>query len=162
MTTPGIDLSSHGHDHENLAPKPLLIAVFGLVLTVLALVAFSQITGIGKATPTPLTTVQSVSISFVDDTDGGVGVISAETGLRIYTYPPESGGFVRVALRALAVDRYRMGIGAEPPFTLAQTEEGVLVLSDPSTGKRVTLAAFGGGNAETFSALMTAAPETAQ
>lgn len=160
MSNAQIDLSSHGHDHENLAPKPLLIAAAGLVLSVLALVTFSQITGIGKATPTPLAVTQSVSINFVDDADGGVGVLSAETGTRIYTYPPASGGFVRVALRALAVDRFRMGIGSEPPFTLAQTQEGVLVLSDPSTGKRVTLEAFGSGNAETFSALLTADSET--
>lgn len=66
-------------------------------------------------------------------------------------------GFVRTALRGLAAERIRRGIGPELPFRLSLLEDGRLILRDPTTERAIELKAFGSTNAAEFARLLPAA-----
>jgi putative photosynthetic complex assembly protein len=53
-------------------------------------------------------------------------------------------------MRSLARQRKQAGLPRDLPFLLERRENGRLSLSDPSTGARIELDAFGSGNAATF------------
>ncbi|MEM7660657.1 MAG: photosynthetic complex assembly protein PuhC [Pseudomonadota bacterium] len=125
--------------------------IFAGVMVLLA--AISSWTGLGKVSVEPEAAIETMSIRFADEADGGIGVYDPDTNALLHVYPPETGGFVRTALRALALDRRRRGIGPQPAFELRRAENGSLTLLDPSTDKFVTLGAFGKDNAETFGQL---------
>ncbi|MEM9667985.1 MAG: photosynthetic complex assembly protein PuhC [Pseudomonadota bacterium] len=126
--------------------------------TMLVLASFSTWTGIGKMTVQQEAAVERMAIQFVDEADGGIGVYDPETKALIHTYPPNSEGFVRTALRALSFDRKKFGVGPTPAFELVRTESGQVILNDPSTQKFVTLEAFGASNAESFIQLFEKQP----
>ncbi|MEM9739447.1 MAG: photosynthetic complex assembly protein PuhC [Pseudomonadota bacterium] len=147
----------HHHDHGNIVPEPMLYAMGALIACVLAFVTFATVTGIGIAQPPEFKSVQTLSLTFTDEADGAVGVQDAETGEQIHLYPAGEGGFVRTALRALTFDRDKYGIGQTPPFRLTRTQEGILLLEDPSTGRRVALEAFSRGSAANFDQLFDSA-----
>ena len=141
------------HSHEVPVPKPALIAIGALLVTVVVLTGLSRLTGIGASPPVALEQGETISVRFADGDDGSVIVSDAASGETIHTYAPETGGFVRVALRALAFDRQTAEIGSEPPFTLVRTPEDRFYIADPSLDRVVALRAFGQGNAESFAPL---------
>jgi putative photosynthetic complex assembly protein len=61
-------------------------------------------------------------------------------------------------LRAMARERRKQGLGAEPAFELIARADGRLTLSDPATGERVDLESFGPTNAGVFARLLDAQP----
>lgn len=151
MTAPSPD--GLRHSHENLVPKPMLIGIGVLIVTVVLFTAVSRLTGFATATVAEFEAEQTLMLNFTDEEDGAIGVFLAETGERLHTYPPETGGFVRTAMRALALDRRKLGVGQVPPVELVRTTENTFVLRDPATGKRVTLDAFGDDNEGQFTLL---------
>jgi putative photosynthetic complex assembly protein len=64
-------------------------------------------------------------------------------------------GFLRGVLRGFARTRRADGIGAEAPFRLTAWADGRLTLSDPSTGRRADLEAFGPTNEAVFAKFLT-------
>ena len=56
-------------------------------------------------------------------------------------------------MRGLAQDRTINGVGPETPFKLSKLEDGRLVLVDPTSGRVVTLEAFGSNNLAAFQEL---------
>lgn len=124
------------------------------MLVTVAVTGISSLTNIGaQKIETPAIT-QSVSLLFADDADGGVSVYDFNTGNRVWVYPPESGGFVRTAMRAVVFARKKRGIGPEEPFILSRAIDGRLILSDPLTDKTIALDAFGASNAAEFAKLI--------
>ncbi|MEM1106143.1 MAG: photosynthetic complex assembly protein PuhC [Pseudomonadota bacterium] len=138
---------------RKIVPEPMLWAAFALIFFVVACVGLAKLTGVGVWQPSQVHEVQSLSLNFTDEDGGAVGVFNAETGQMIHLYPAGEGGFVRSAMRALTYDRDKFGIGQTPPFSLTRTQEGLLLLEDPSTGRRVALQAFSEGNAANFDQL---------
>ena len=67
-------------------------------------------------------------------------------------------GFFRGALRGLARERRRAGLGSEQPFQLIGRADGRLTLTDPATGQRIDLESFGPTNAAVFARFMTDMP----
>lgn len=135
-------------------PGPLLAAAGALAVSSLLLTGFARLTDIGVQKLPDIVAVERVALNFEDEANGGVAVVDHATGERLYTYAPETGGFVRTALRSFAYTRAKAGIGREPPFELARDGEGRIVLSDPSTGKTVDLEAFGDDNEKDFAMLL--------
>jgi len=146
----------HHHDHGKIVPEPMLYAMAGLVVCVLAFVTFAKFTGIGLADRTEFTPAATLTLNFTDEPDGAVGVIDHDTGEMIHRYPAGEGGFVRTAMRALTFDRAKHDVGQAPPFRLTRTQEGILLLEDPTTGRRVALEAFSKGSAANFDQLFEA------
>lgn len=141
------------------APAPVRYGPFIFAGLMVLLAAIASWTGIGKMTVEPEAAAESMAIRFADEPGGGIGAYDPATNAMIHLYPPETGGFVRTALRALAFDRRRRGVGPEPAFELRRSANGQVTLIDPSTDKFVTLNAFGDGNVETFTQLFAKSME---
>jgi putative photosynthetic complex assembly protein len=137
-------------------PKSLLVGIGALLLTVTAFVGVSQATGVGHADLQVEPHIETISLRFRDEPDGGVGAYHTTLETRLFKFNAGEGGFVRTALRALTQHRQKMGIGPVPPFELMRSENGNVVLSDPSTGKQITLDAFGDSNQGDFAQLFDA------
>lgn len=146
-----------GHAHDMRVPRGLLLGIGALVLFALSVTAVSRLTGFGASRVSTPEVTTSLSVRFVDQEDGLVEALAADSGRVLARWGKGEGGFVRVTLRGLARERRALGVGAQPPFVLARDAGGRLFLSDPETGHRVTLDAFGRDNAAQFAALIETA-----
>lgn len=141
-----------GHHHNERIPPVLIAGCFALIAVGFAAAGYGRLTG--AAVPDPLTVQSSVSLRFEDVANGGVRAVDPTTGEEVRAYGPGEGGFLRIALRSLASKRIARGGGAEAPFDLIRTPEGLLALHDPVTGDRLALNAFGDDNEGVFAELL--------
>ena len=148
-------MSEHSH---GTVPRTPLMAVGGLILASLLMVAVVRLTGVGEVR-TPMTQVVAErSLRFSDQADGGIAVHDAANGQLLERLAPGSNGFLRGALRGLSRERKRSGIGPEPALRLSGRSDGRLLLEDPQTGRLIDLGSFGSTNAAVFARLLTATP----
>ncbi len=137
-------------------PRKAVLAVGALLLAALAAVATVRLTGAEIRTPdAPAAYLRE--FRFEDRPDGSVAVLDARSGAVVYTVTGEA-GFFRGALRGLARERRRMGLGPEAAFQLIARADGRLTLADPATGQRIDLESFGPTNAAVFARLLGANP----
>lgn len=145
---------------------PLIAAAVLLVVTMLAAYA-SQFTDVDTSEFAQITPETSRDLYFADQADGSVAitVVSNEPdGLApsqvMHAVEPGTGGFIRGVLRGLGRDRKLRGIGPDEPYRLTRWSDGRLSLTDPSTGIRIDMEAFGPTNIEAFARLLrTDAPD---
>ncbi len=135
-------------------PRGPLWAIGAMLLVVLLGVAGVRLSGTPIRAPDADTVAQR-SLRFEDRRDGGVAVLDARNGQQIEAIQGEA-GFLRGALRAMARERRKQGLGSEPAFELIARADGRLTLSDPATGERVDLESFGPTNAGVFRRLLFA------
>jgi putative photosynthetic complex assembly protein len=143
-------------EQRDSMPRGPLLAIGALLLAVLLGVAAVRLSGTEIRTPDAPPVAQR-SLRFEDRPDGSVAVIDARSGQQVDAVHGEA-GFLRGALRAMARERRKQGLGAEPAFELVARADGRLTLLDPSTGERVDLESFGPTNAATFARLLTVQP----
>jgi putative photosynthetic complex assembly protein len=136
-------------------PKAPLLAIFALLLLVLLGTAGVRLSGSEIRAPDAAPVAQR-SLRFEDRPDGSVAVLDAASGVQIDAVHGEA-GFLRGALRAMARERRKQGLGAEQAFELIARADGRLTLADPATGERIDLESFGPTNAAAFARLLTAA-----
>ena len=137
-------------------PRGPLLLIGALLLAVLVGVATVRLSGTEIREPDAAAVAQR-SLRFEDRRDGSVAVLDARSGQQIESIHGEA-GFLRGALRAMARERRKQGLGAEPAFELIARADGRLTLSDPATGERVDLESFGPTNAGVFARLLDAQP----
>lgn len=154
-------LPTPAHSHDLHPPRGLLMAIGALLLFTVIGVGATQLAGAGHVTNWRAMSAESLPLVFEDGADGSIVVREPGTGDVLRTWAPETGGFVRTAMRSLALKRRQMGIGSGPPFVLHRTGNGNLIIEDPQTSEWVSLDAFGGDNAAEFRKLISPA-ETAQ
>jgi len=143
------------HHQPERIPPLLLFGAGALMAASVIGVGVARIADIGRQDAPELSVVESVTVLFKDEIDGGVGVYGYPDGTQIHVFAPETGGFVRTAMRAVAHTRKLKGGGPnDAPFKLARTGEGRLLLTDTLTGKTISLEAFGDSNAEDFEQLL--------
>lgn len=138
-------------------PRGILLAAAALLAAVTLLAATARLTGAGALRDAPGAIESAIAVRdlrFADRVDGAIEVHDAASGRRVAVLEPESHGFVRGSLRALARERARRGHSAEPPFRVAAWPDGRLTLEDLATGTLVDLRAFGETNAGAFAALL--------
>lgn len=145
------------HHHGSVPPGPL-IAVGALLATCLLLVSVARTTGIGTTQTPQLAVIAERELRFADQRDGGITVHDARTDQFLERVEPGTNGFLRGALRGLARERKRQGIGPEPAFRVSGRSDGRLLLEDPSTGRLIDLGSFGATNAAVFLRLLQAGP----
>jgi len=90
-------------------------------------------------------------LHFEDLPNGDIGVLDLK-GQQVLRIAGEE-GFMRGALRVLARERHRRGLGPAQPFVLTAHAGGRLILSDPATGVRIALESFGPAQVATFARL---------
>lgn len=130
-------------------PRWTLIGMALLALSSIAIAGFARQTGIGVTGIPDSPTVARVDLRFEDRDDGAV-LVRDGAGRVLDTIPVSADGFIRGTMRSLARSRKQAGLPHELPFLLERRENGRLSLSDPSTGGRIELDAFGPGNAAAF------------
>lgn len=137
-------------------PRGALIAAGALVAVSLAVTATARLAGFTPLTaPKPTSAPEQwIDLRFVDEPDGSVRVKNGDDDRDVATLAPGTNGFVRGVVRGLAHERKVRGIGAAPPFRLAQWKGGRLVLLDTATGRRIDLDAFGVSNKDAFVQLL--------
>ena len=148
--------TAHHHHDEIVIPKPLLIGAAVMVCVVVIFVGISSLTGFGKVAATPYTVSHSLPMIVVDEADGGVGIYDPDTREQIYVWAPGTGGFERTALRALATQRSKSGLGRDLPFELQRTDTNRYLLHDPSTQTTVSLNTFGEESVKIYDQLLAA------
>lgn len=139
-------------------PRRALLAIGLVLLGTLMAVAAVRLSGTNIKVPDEAA-VAMRELRFEDRPDGSVVVIDANSKSVIHTMTGEN-GFFRGALRGLARERRRSGLGSEQPFQLIGRADGRLTLVDPATGQRIDLESFGPTNAAVFARFMTDSPTT--
>ena len=142
----------------NVMPRRVLLAIGAVLLGTLIAVAVVRLSGTNIAVPEEAALAVR-ELRFEDRPDGSVVVIDATTKSVIHTMTGEN-GFFRGALRGLARERRRAGLGSEQPFQLIGRADGRLTLVDPATGQRIDLESFGPTNAAVFARFMNDLPAT--
>ena len=146
------------HSHDIKVPKEALFSIGLLLASVTAFVGFSSLTGIGVANLSNETAIERLEVRFADQANGGVGAYDPVSNEALHIFGPGEGGFVRSALRSLTHNRKLAGVGPTPPYELQLSATNNVVLFDPSTGKSITLTAFGDANQNDFAQLFEAQP----
>lgn len=140
---------------NRMVPPGAIIGAAALIAFSLVAAGVGRVTGVGAVRTDYVSTVKTIAFRFEDRADGGISVIAPETGAVIGVVPAGTDGFVRTVLRSLAFDRRRHGVGSGPAFVIATWSDGHSTIDDPTTGRRVDLAAFGDANMQAFEHLVT-------
>ena len=140
----------------NVMPRRVLLTIGIVLLGTLLAVAAVRLSGTNISAPDDAA-VALRELRFEDRPDGSVVVIDATTKSVIHIMTGEN-GFFRGALRGLARERRRNGLGSEQPFQLIGRADGRLTLVDPATGQRIDLESFGPTNAAVFARFMNDRP----
>lgn len=128
-------------------------AMLGLALITLAMVGWQRLAGGPPAQVADVTWQRA--LHFEDRPNGDVAVLDASDRREVARFSGEQ-GFLRGALRTLARERLRRGMGPSEPFVLSGHDSGRLTLSDPVTGTRIALESFGPSNVAVFAPLRDA------
>ncbi len=150
---------AHSHrsappSHDPTVPRFMLIATAILLIGVIAVAALSRQGVIGRGGEAPIAAPeQSRALFFKDRSQGGIAVISAETGEVVAVVAPGEGGFLRGVVRGLVGERKQRDITAATPFDLNRYADGRVTLSDPMTGRSIELVSFGETNMAVFTRL---------
>ncbi len=145
---------------SNAIPRPLALSLVALIGLSLTAALGSKITGFGTSEMPPATAVESRDLQFSDRAEGGIAIRDAASGEVIAILEPGTNGFIRGVMRGFARERRSQGVDRQPPFTVTRWSDGRLSISDPETGRRVELDAFGPDNARAFARLLTLGGET--
>jgi putative photosynthetic complex assembly protein len=140
-------------DRDTFPRGPLYAIGAILALTVIA-VSVVRVGDLGTSFVSTAAAQQERALRFEDRADGSIAVTDADSGDLVETVAPGTNGFLRGALRGLARERKRIGVGAEPPFMLTARADGRLTLDDPATKRQVDLKSFGQTNALVFEQLL--------
>lgn len=135
-------------------PRGALIGAAALISFAILAASVARLTDIGAVRGNYSAPLSAVALRFEDRPDGGISVIAPETGAVVGVVEAGTDGFVRTVLRSMAFDRQRRGVGSGPPFIVVKWPNGQSTLDDPSTGRRIDLAAFGADNMRSFAKLM--------
>ena len=135
-------------------PRGPLIACGAVVCLALLSAIFTSVTGIGQHTVVLPTAIEQRDLIFADRADGAIVITEpGAAGEPVRVVQPGTDGFIRVAVRGLAFERERHGIGGAAPFRLMRTADDRMWLIDPETNGKVEVSAFGPGNRNVFAQL---------
>jgi putative photosynthetic complex assembly protein len=133
-------MSTLAAEHPRLIPSVAVVMLGGALLAA----TVARLTGYAAQSAPP--ELAQLPLSFADLADGGVAVRNGDTGALIEKIPARDDGFLRMTMRLLAGARARENITGETPFLLTEFTGGRMQLSDPQTGLKIELEAFGPSN----------------
>ena len=139
---------------DEIVPRILVRAMFGLVALVLVIVSIATLAGRPPdATPPDAPVIAERAIYLSGDASGAARVLDA-TGTVIADFAPDQGGFVAGVERVLARVRAQAGTDPHAPVLLQLREGNRLSLTDPATGWSAELMGFGASNTRVFARLL--------
>jgi putative photosynthetic complex assembly protein len=143
-------------DPAHPLPKPILFGGAALAIATVAIIAGARDTGMGVTHNPAVQPVASRTLTFADAPDGSLDVVDADRHRTVARVAPDTGGFIRAALRGLGRNRLQHGDAEAAPFRLALDRDNQLWLEDLATGQIIDLRAFGPTNAAAFAAFLSA------
>ncbi|MFN0218693.1 MAG: photosynthetic complex assembly protein PuhC [Hyphomicrobium sp.] len=161
-----INAAGEGPDRSDDAAAPdyslpasvIKVIAVGLVLAIIA--AFvARTTDIGATRLVPAPAVETRELKFVTRPDGQLSIMDVQRNTEIRKLSAKSDGFIKIVLRALELERKVAAVALDAPVRLSSLTDGQLILEDPSTGRIITLSAFGPGNRAAFAELLEARSE---
>ena len=144
---------SRPSDDKEMIPKPLLLAMLGLVLATLAIVSFSVLTGREPTgTPAPAAVVAERTIYLQGGGAQAVTVLDENHDL-LLDLP--HGGFITVIQNGVQRARLTARVDQSLPVRIVEYANGRLTVVDDHTGWSAELGAFGSDNKAAFERLMS-------
>ncbi len=140
--------------NPDMIPRPLLLAMLGLVLASLALTCFAVLTGrepAGRPDDAPI--VQERSIILQGKSAQAVTVLD-ENGALLMDLP--HGGFITVIQSGVTRARTVARVDQSLPIRIVEFANGRLTAIDDATGWSAELGAFGDDNRAAFERLLQA------
>lgn len=136
-------------------PRPILLAIGGVVLLTLVLVGAVRLTG---TPPSAIPAVSAIQMSHLmvlqERPGGGVIIRDPQTGEIERELLTGEDGFVRGVLRVLNRVRMQYGQPTTDPWRVTRWDNGRLSLDDPKSGWSMELTGFGPSNYATFAKLL--------
>lgn len=121
----------------------IVMGAFSVAALAVVLVSTAVMTG-AKVAPLPIgEIVESRDLFFRDASRGRIAVYDGETRRIITRFEKGEGAFVRQSMRALNHTRRVSNLDMGRAYQLTRTDKGIMLLSDPATGERIKLNAFG-------------------
>ncbi|MFK7743719.1 MAG: photosynthetic complex assembly protein PuhC [Roseobacter sp.] len=143
----------HAKD-EDLVPRILVRAMFGLVFSILVIVTIATITGRAPTSAPANTPVISERAIFLSGDASGAARVLDANGTVIATFASDKGGFVAGMERVLARTRAQSGADMTAPVVLQLRAGNRLSIYDPVTNWSAELMGFGATNTRTFARLL--------
>jgi putative photosynthetic complex assembly protein len=132
-------------------PRGFVLGGAGLILFAVLLTAIAGWTDVGTVRLAPVTATESKDLTFEIRADGAVHVRELARPTVTHIVPARGNeGFVKVALQTFIRDRDAVGIKSDLNVRLMRQVDGRMWLEDLATHRRLTLDAFGSGNAKVF------------
>ena len=144
----------HNARSEEMVPRGLVVAMFGLMLATLLLVIVAQWTGAPNAgTVASSPVVQTREIALIGDRNGAYAAQTAD-GTVLAMSDRDKAGFIGVMGRVVDRKRRAAGLPVADPITLQLHQNGTLSIIDPSTGMDISLLGYGDDNVAAFRRLL--------
>jgi putative photosynthetic complex assembly protein len=139
---------------KDLIPRRMVMAMFGLVMAVLALVTYARLTDRPVISTPPEGNVVHERSFFLDGDMSGAVTVTAPDGTLIADLGPEKGGFISGVWRVIERERTKHRAAMDGPVTVMRHDTGRISIHDPSTGWSADLMGFGADNAKAFARLL--------
>jgi putative photosynthetic complex assembly protein len=139
---------------KDLIPRRMVMAMFGLVMAVLALVTYARLTDRPVISTPPEGNVVHERSFFLDGDMSGAVTVTAPDGTLIADLTPEKGGFISGVWRVIERERTKHRAAMGGPVTVMRHDTGRISIHDPTTGWSADLMGFGADNAKAFARLL--------
>lgn len=148
------DNAERRHEDDIQIPRGLLFALAALAAFTIAAVLWGRATETGLVMVPEATAVESRTLYFTDTADGDLVVTDAMSGQMVALLSAGQDGFIRGVLRGLTRGRAVSREEGDDALALTRWDDGRLSISDPVTGERFDLNAFGTDNLAAFARLL--------
>ena len=138
---------------KEMVPRFLVQAMFALMITVTALVAFAQWTGLpntGVVTEAPIVKERVVTIA---GDRRGIYTLT-ENGVEIAVSSDDRAGFIGVIGKVIDRQRMLSGVPFDTPLRIVRRDNGHTAIIDDGTGHTIELSAYGTDNIASFANLL--------
>lgn len=142
------------HRDRDMVPRVLVVAMFALMASAVALVGFAKITGMEATGQAPDSTIIATKMIQLDGSrSGGVTVYDAD-GTKIGHSLENKAGFIDVIWGSILRERALDGITSNDPLRLVRRENGHVAVFDDASGWKIELIGYGKDNVAAFARLI--------
>lgn len=146
-------VSTRHHDQQ-MVPKILVQAMFGLMFATLALVSFATFTDREPIAQVPQTAVEVTRQITLTGDRTGVYVVHDLDGNQLAVSSENKAGFIGVIGRVFDRERQLQAMTSDAPVTVLRRENGNVAVVDETTGLSVELIGYGVDNVAAFARLL--------
>ncbi|MFK7830892.1 MAG: photosynthetic complex assembly protein PuhC [Congregibacter sp.] len=136
------------------ATRYFVMGLAAIALMVLVATLVARLTGYTAETIPDTPVLDMREIGFRDQPGGIVVAYEWHSEQELLRLAPGEGSFLRGVVRSLVRQRAGLSGDLAVPFQLSRHSDGRMVISDPATGERIDLVAFGPDNYATFGPLL--------